>query len=155
MSRFEVDRPDQRKVVSTRVEEVILTVSELGATFPDVAQFLTEANSQRNLAGRLEIDALPRAGRFYERNLGATEQNRRERKKRVGSSNMQAQPVLNRNRQACLQERSGRGRGNETIALGDDKAETGHKEVSSRPRTTTESPLKTPKASTSDATQRQ
>jgi hypothetical protein len=88
VSRFAVGQEDQRKVVSTRVEDVILAISELGATFPDVAQFLTEANAQRNLAGRLEIDALPRAGRFYERDrLADGADSASHGKKRVGSSN--------------------------------------------------------------------
>lgn len=65
--RFAVGQEDQRKIVSTRLEDVILAMTELGATFPDVAQFLTEANAQHNLAGRLEIDALPRAGRTFDR----------------------------------------------------------------------------------------
>jgi hypothetical protein len=64
--RFEVGHEDQRKTVSNRLDEIIRALTELGATFPDVAQFLTEADHQQNLAGRLEIDALPRAGRSYE-----------------------------------------------------------------------------------------
>jgi hypothetical protein len=88
VSRFAVGQEDQRKIVSTRVEDVILAISELGATFPDVAQFLSEANGQRNLAGRLEIDALPRSGRFYERNrLADAADSAPHGKKRVGSSN--------------------------------------------------------------------
>ena len=63
-------------------------MTELGATFPDVAQFLSEANAQHNLAGRLEIDALPRAGRFFDRSRIPTDDGKTERgKKRVGSEN--------------------------------------------------------------------
>jgi hypothetical protein len=64
--RFEVGKEDQRKMVSTRLQDVIRALTEYGATFPDVNQFLTEADHQQNLAGHLEIDALPRAGRTYE-----------------------------------------------------------------------------------------
>ena len=86
--RFAVGQEDQRKIVSTRLEDVILAMTDLGATFPDVAQFLTEANAQHNLAGRLEIDALPRAGRFYDRSHLATGDDAAPHgKKRVGSSN--------------------------------------------------------------------
>src|SRR4029077_16270117 len=67
VSRFEVGREDQTKIVSTRLEDVVLAISELEASFPDVAQFLAECDAQQNLPGRLEIDALPRGGRFYER----------------------------------------------------------------------------------------
>jgi len=66
VTRFEVGHEDQRKKCSTQVQEVIRAMTELGATFPDVNQFLVEADHQQNLPGRLEIDALPRAGRSYE-----------------------------------------------------------------------------------------
>jgi|HubBroStandDraft_2_1064218.scaffolds.fasta_scaffold17560_2 flagellar basal body P-ring protein FlgI len=64
--RFEVGKEDQRKTISPRLQDVIRTLTEFGATFPDVNQFLTEADHQDNLAGHLEIDALPRAGRSYQ-----------------------------------------------------------------------------------------
>jgi hypothetical protein len=67
ITRFEVGQPDRRKVVSTRVEDVIRAVAEMDATYPDVAQLLAEAEGQNNLPGRLEIDALPTAGRLYYR----------------------------------------------------------------------------------------
>jgi Flagellar P-ring protein len=66
VTRFEVGHEDQRQRVSTRVQDVIRAMTELGATFPDVNQFLVESDHQQNLAGHLEIDALPRAGRSYE-----------------------------------------------------------------------------------------
>ena len=88
--RFAVGQEDQRKIVSRRLEDVILAMTELGATFPDVAQFLSEANAQHNLAGRLEIDALPRAGRFFDRSRIPTDDDDDKAtrgKKRVGSEN--------------------------------------------------------------------
>ncbi|HUE13839.1 MAG TPA: flagellar basal body P-ring protein FlgI, partial [Planctomycetaceae bacterium] len=88
VSRFAVGQEDQQKNVSTRLEDVILAITDLGATFPDVAQFLMEANAQHNLAGRLEIDALPRAGRFYDRShIGTGDDAPPHGKKRVGNSN--------------------------------------------------------------------
>ncbi|HEX6986894.1 MAG TPA: flagellar basal body P-ring protein FlgI [Planctomycetaceae bacterium] len=54
-----------RKVVSPNLAEVLLACDELGATYPDVAAFLMQAERQHNLAGALEIDALPEAGRVY------------------------------------------------------------------------------------------
>jgi hypothetical protein len=85
--RFAVGQEDQRKLVSKRLEDIILAMTDLGATFPDVAQFLSEADAQRNLAGRLEIDALPRAGRFFDRSRIATgDDDKASRgKKRVGN----------------------------------------------------------------------
>jgi flagellar basal body P-ring protein FlgI len=66
VSRFELGHDDEHKRVSRRVQDVIRALTELDATFPDVNQFLVEADHQQNLSGRLEIDALPRAGRNYE-----------------------------------------------------------------------------------------
>ena len=86
--RFAIGQEDQRKIVSTRLEDVILALTDLGATFPDVAQFLTESNAQHNLAGRLEIDALPRAGRFFDRSqIQVSEEEKKGGKRRVGSEN--------------------------------------------------------------------
>jgi hypothetical protein len=85
--RFGVGQEDQRKIVSRRLEDVILAMTDMGATFPDVAQFLSEANAQHNLAGRLEIDALPRAGRLFDRSHIAKDDDDKadHGKKRVGS----------------------------------------------------------------------
>jgi hypothetical protein len=40
---------------------------ELGGTYPDVVQMLQEAKSSAALASRFEVDALPQAGRTYQR----------------------------------------------------------------------------------------
>ena len=71
------DEDDQKKVVSRRIEDVITVAAELGASYPDVAQLLIQADNQGNLPGRFEIDALPQAGRSFSRNGG---------KSRVGRS---------------------------------------------------------------------
>ncbi len=62
------DEDEQKKVVSRRIEDVITVAAELGASYPDVAQLLIQADAQGNLPGRFEIDALPQAGRAYVRN---------------------------------------------------------------------------------------
>lgn len=67
VSRFTPYGDDKRKVVSRRVEEVVRAVSELGASYPDVAQMLVQADRQGNIPGRFEIDALPQAGRVFYR----------------------------------------------------------------------------------------
>jgi len=67
VSRIELGRPDRKKVVSTRVADVILAVAELDASYPDVVQLLAQADRQHNLPSRIHIDALPRAGRIYYR----------------------------------------------------------------------------------------
>jgi flagellar basal body P-ring protein FlgI len=87
VSRFEVGQEDRRKKVSTSLQEVIRAMTEFGATFPDVAQFLTEVDHQQNLAGHLEIDALPRAGRSYEPpDQGIAAKSKAKRKNPVGNA---------------------------------------------------------------------
>eukprot|EP00913_Durusdinium_trenchii_P028289 g26517.t1 len=53
---------NKRKVVSSRIADVIRTVAEFGASYPDVAGMLTQAHQRKHLPGTLEIDALPEAG---------------------------------------------------------------------------------------------
>ena len=54
-------------MTSPRVDEVIRAIVELGGTYPDVVQALQEAKAAGCLPSRLEVDALPTAGRTYER----------------------------------------------------------------------------------------
>ena len=70
VSRFAVHEPDQKRFVSTRVDDVIRAVVALGGSYPDVVQALQEARTHGCLAGRFEVDALPEAGRSYTRHAG-------------------------------------------------------------------------------------
>ena len=67
ISRYEVGKRDQRQTVSSQVAAVIRAVVEMGASYPDVAQMLVQADNQHNVSARIEIDALPKAGRIYYR----------------------------------------------------------------------------------------
>lgn len=67
ISRFAVGEKDQQIKTSRRIEEVLRACAKLGASYPDVAQLLVQADKQHNLPGRFEIDALPKAGRVYYR----------------------------------------------------------------------------------------
>jgi hypothetical protein len=49
------------------VDEVVRAIVELGGTYPDVVQALQEAKASGALPSRLEVDALPEAGRTYDR----------------------------------------------------------------------------------------
>jgi hypothetical protein len=71
ISRFHADRPDEKVTTSTNLAEVIRAIGNMRASYPDVAQMLVQAEKQSNLSGRLEIDAMPAAGRIYYR-TGAT-----------------------------------------------------------------------------------
>ncbi|NNJ25373.1 flagellar basal body P-ring protein FlgI [Alienimonas chondri] len=59
-------REDVRET-STKISEVIAACVELGASYPDIAGLLQEADAQHNLPGQLAIDALPAGGRVYRR----------------------------------------------------------------------------------------
>ena len=67
LSKFTVNEPDQQRTVSNSVDDVVHAISELGGTYPDVVQALYEAKKAGALESRLEIDALPEAGRTYDR----------------------------------------------------------------------------------------
>ncbi|MBS0261854.1 MAG: flagellar basal body P-ring protein FlgI [Planctomycetes bacterium] len=75
ISRFHADRPDEKVTTSTNLADVIRAIGRMRASYPDVAQMLVQADKQSNLSGRLEIDAMPAAGRIYYRTgvLGGTE----------------------------------------------------------------------------------
>jgi hypothetical protein len=70
VSRFTIGRPDQKRTVGNHVDAVIRAVAELDGAYPDVVQLLQEADAKGLLSGRFEIDALPKAGRLYERESG-------------------------------------------------------------------------------------
>jgi flagellar basal body P-ring protein FlgI len=67
VSKFAVNQSDQERVVTTRVDDVIRTIVELGGTYPDVVQALEQAKAGGSLPSRFEIDALPQAGRVFDR----------------------------------------------------------------------------------------
>ena len=67
VSKYSVSQGDEKRTVSTRVDDVLRAVVELGGTYPDVVQALQEAKNAGALASRFEVDALPEAGREYDR----------------------------------------------------------------------------------------
>ncbi len=71
VSRYAVNELDQKRVVSTSLDEVIRAIVELGGTYPDVVQALQEAQTVGALLSRFEVDALPEAGRIYERQVAS------------------------------------------------------------------------------------
>ena len=83
VSKFAPHEADQKRIVSSRVDDVIRAIVELGGTYPDVVQAIQEAKAAGCLEGRFEIDALPEMGRNYEATRRRTrrkdeEPNRRE-----------------------------------------------------------------------------
>ncbi len=71
ISRFAIGAPDRQLVVSSRIEEVIRAVVAIGGHYPDVVQLLQSARVARTLPTRLEVDALPAAGRRYDRGVNS------------------------------------------------------------------------------------
>jgi flagellar basal body P-ring protein FlgI len=73
VSKITLGQEPERKKIPNDAVAVIRTVSEMGASYPDLAQLLIEARQQKNLSSRLEMDALPKAGRvYYRKNLAET-----------------------------------------------------------------------------------
>jgi flagellar basal body P-ring protein FlgI len=67
VSKFAPNEADQKRTVPNDVDAVIRAIVELGGTYPDVVQALQQAKSAGALASRFEVDALPEAGRAYQR----------------------------------------------------------------------------------------
>jgi flagellar basal body P-ring protein FlgI len=67
ISKFAVKEADQQRTVTPKVDDVVRAIVELGGTYPDVVQALQEAKAAGALPSRFEVDALPQAGRVYER----------------------------------------------------------------------------------------
>ena len=65
ISRYRVGNPPRRTTTSTRVADVIHTLVEFGASYPDIVQMLVQAQRQHNIAGQIAIDAMPRTGRAF------------------------------------------------------------------------------------------
>ncbi len=86
VSRHEIGKDSRRIEVSAEIAEVIRTVTDLGASYPDVVQMLIQAERQHNLPGKIAIDALPQAGRNYYRPNGS--QSSGSRSTRVGHENL-------------------------------------------------------------------
>ena len=59
----------QSRIVTPRLDEIIKAIVDLGGSYPDVVQMLLEAQSQKALPCRIEIDKLPQSGRIYTRTL--------------------------------------------------------------------------------------
>ncbi|HVX61061.1 MAG TPA: flagellar basal body P-ring protein FlgI [Pirellulales bacterium] len=67
ISRFGVGEQDQKRIVSTGLDEIIRSTVDLGGSYPDVFQALQQAKAQKALESRFEVDALPQGGRTYDR----------------------------------------------------------------------------------------
>ncbi|MBN1912491.1 MAG: flagellar basal body P-ring protein FlgI [Pirellulales bacterium] len=73
VSRFAIGQADQKRIVSNRLDDIIRAIVDLGGTYPDVVQAIQQAKAKGILESRLEVDALPEAGRTYHRGLAGAE----------------------------------------------------------------------------------
>ncbi len=62
---YKINEESKRQRVSDRLVDVIRACGDLGATYPDIVQFLIEAEQQNNFVGQFGIDRMPQAGRMY------------------------------------------------------------------------------------------
>jgi flagellar basal body P-ring protein FlgI len=67
VSKFSLHDADQKRTVSTRVDDVIRAIVELGGSYPDVVQAIQEAKGAGALPSRFEVETIPEGGRTYER----------------------------------------------------------------------------------------
>ncbi|MDA7977525.1 MAG: flagellar basal body P-ring protein FlgI [Pirellulales bacterium] len=67
VSKISLNQPDQKRMVSSDIDEVIRTIAELGGQYHDVVELLQEASKRGLLSNncRLEVDAIPKSGRRY------------------------------------------------------------------------------------------
>jgi hypothetical protein len=61
--RFDAGEDDQRKECSSRLDDVVRTIVDMGGGYADVMQCLNEAKRKEYLEPRIVVDALPRARR--------------------------------------------------------------------------------------------
>ena len=73
MIRFIPGEPEIRTTCSTDLEDVILTMSKLGAEYPTVVAMLKDAMLTDSLDTELVINALPKLGRQYDRSQATVE----------------------------------------------------------------------------------
>ena len=67
VSKFSIDEPDQKRTISTDMAEVIKTVADLGATYPDVVEMIQNGVSTGCISCKVLVNAVPKGERFYQR----------------------------------------------------------------------------------------
>ncbi|MCH2200904.1 MAG: flagellar basal body P-ring protein FlgI [Fuerstiella sp.] len=73
ISRYQLGQETVRRTCSRRLVDILKAVGEMKAAYPDVVQFMIEAEQQDNLAGELGIDRLPQGGRTYIQKMSGDE----------------------------------------------------------------------------------
>lgn len=66
LSRFSLRRGPSRRQCSLDLAEVLRTMAEMGAIYPDAVELLRQADRCKSLSCRVAVDALPQATSVYE-----------------------------------------------------------------------------------------
>lgn len=74
VSRFSPGKDDESVECSTKLDDVIRAIAQMGGRYGDVIQALHEAKQNNHLPGRLVLDAVPKPGRTYHRDDGQPEE---------------------------------------------------------------------------------
>lgn len=75
VSRFSAnDRDDKQEICSMNLDDVLKTIVKLGGGYAEAIQAIEQAKSKGYLAARVEIDALPRPNRVYQRTDSGTKE---------------------------------------------------------------------------------
>ncbi len=67
VSRFAPGKPDESQECSSRLDDVIRAIANVGGTYPDVVAALRKAKQNKCLQARLVVNSLPKSGRTYHR----------------------------------------------------------------------------------------
>jgi hypothetical protein len=70
ITHFAPGSDDKQAIATTRVDDVIRKLVEVGASYPDVVSLLQQAKARGQMDARIVVDALPRPGRTYQRPEG-------------------------------------------------------------------------------------
>jgi len=70
VSRFVAGEADRQQFCTTKLEDVIRTIVQIGGSYDEVAECLQEAKRKEYLEPRVVVDALPRVNREYRRGNG-------------------------------------------------------------------------------------
>jgi len=67
VTRYSADGEDKIRVCNTTVNELVRALVEVEAAYPEIVRVLQEAKKQGSIPSRLEFDAIPKAGRTFNR----------------------------------------------------------------------------------------
>ncbi|MCR9197565.1 MAG: flagellar basal body P-ring protein FlgI [Planctomycetaceae bacterium] len=70
VTKYVLNKEPVRRRCSVNLVDIIETLADMGANYPDIVQMMLEAEKQHNLEGELGIDRLPQAGRVFSRGFG-------------------------------------------------------------------------------------